>query len=116
MSTNAKGEVIWKCSVRGCKNKDNLTLDPRKITGLLQPDKITILCDEHKIFYRDEYKGYVMTLEALGCGCCAMNKLYEPNNKKPVRKGQVDISLTGNMLTRNWTSGIDVLITQQSLR
>ena len=110
MSQNAKGQTIWKCSVRGCKNKDNLMLNPNKIKGLLQPLKFTILCNDHKIFYKEEYKGYVFTLEASGCGCCAINKLYEPNNKKPIREGQVDISMTGNLLTQTWTSGVDVLI------
>ena len=110
VARNSKNEVIWKCSVRGCKNKDNLCIDPDKVHNFFKPKKYTILCEEHKIIWQDEYRGYVMTIEARGCGCCAINKLYSPNNPKPIREGQIDLKMTAAILVRTWTSGIDTLI------
>lgn len=100
----------FKCCIRGCKKKGSRCVDPKKCDSRIAPRKYSHYCEDHKIVYEEECRGYRFILEAQDCGCHVVNKLYEPNNPKPIREGRLDLEFTAPLLMWSWTKGIDGLI------
>lgn len=99
----------YKCCIKGCKNKGSRCVDPKKCDERIAPKKYSFYCDDHKIVYEEESRGYRFILIAEDCGCHVTNRLFEPNNPIAIREARLDLIFTAPLLMHSWTKGIDAL-------